>query len=154
LPGWPVSGKSRINEHDRSVWNFTVRSFPSFEILDTDEVIPIARTLDSHVDSDAGPNQLFNRYLIQGLSIPGEMNGRIDMGAAMFGHFQSIRSVVVPTRRVPCLLENEPEVLLSRPDDRVCLEGMGEIDKPWLLSNKMIKPRLLSGTCRSSKQAQ
>ena len=52
------------------------------------------------------------------------------MGTAMFSHLQTIRGVVVPARRLSRLLEDTPETLFSRPDNRVRPEGMREIDEP------------------------
>ena len=58
------------------------------------------------------------------------MNGCIDVGAAMFGHLQAIRSVVVPARHLARLLDHELKILFSRPENRVYPEGISEIDKP------------------------
>ena len=59
---------------------------PLREILDRNEVIPVTRTLGCDVDSDASPNQALDRNLVQRLPALGKVNGRIDVGAAMFGH--------------------------------------------------------------------
>jgi hypothetical protein len=106
------------------------------------------------VDSDTSSNQAFDRDLIQRLPTPGKVNGRIDVGAPMFGHLQAIRGVVVPARRLPRLLEDEPEVLFGRPYNRVRPEGMSEIDEPRLLPGKTIKPRLTDSASRTSQHAQ
>jgi len=106
------------------------------------------------VDSDTGSNQAFDRNLIQRLAILGKVNRRIDVGAAMFGHFQAIRGVVVPARRLSRLLEDEPELLLGRPYNRVRPEGMSEIDEPRLLPGKTIKPRMTGSASRTSQHAQ
>jgi hypothetical protein len=124
------------------------------EILDGDAVISIAGALGSNVDSDASSNQAFDRDLIQRLPTPGKVNGRIDVGAPMFGHFQAVRGVVVPARRLPRLLEDEPEVLFSRPYNRVRPEGMSEIDESRLLPGKSIKPRMTGSAPHTSQHAQ
>ena len=64
--------------------------FPLLEVLDSDEVIPVAGTVSCDVDSDTSANQSFDRHLVQRLPILGKVNGCIDMGAAMFGHLQAI----------------------------------------------------------------
>jgi hypothetical protein len=124
------------------------------EILDGDTVIPITGALGCDVDSDASSNQAFDRNLIQRLATLGKVNGRIDVGTSMFGHLQTIRGIVVPARRFPRLLENEPEVLFSRPYNRVRPEGMSEIDELRLLPGKTIKPRMTGSAPRTSQQAQ
>jgi hypothetical protein len=127
-----------------------VLSFPLLEITDSDEVIPIAGALGGHVDSNAGPNQTFDRDLIQRLPTLGEMNGGIDVSAPMFGHFQAIRGVIVPARCLSSLLKNEPEVLFSRPNNRVYPERMGEINEPRLLPSKTIKLGMTGSTSRTN----
>jgi hypothetical protein len=67
-----------------------VRCFPSLEILDGHAVIPITGALGCDVNSGAGSNQALDRDLIKRLPTLGKVNGRIDVGAAMFGHLQSI----------------------------------------------------------------
>jgi hypothetical protein len=101
--------------------------------LDGDAVIPITGTFGRHVNPDTGSNQSFDRNLIKRLPTLGKVNGRIDVGTAMFGHLQAIRRVIIPSRGFSRLLEDEPEVLFSWPYNRVGPEGMGEIDKPRLL---------------------
>src|SRR5712692_3753516 len=153
-PRRPVSGKARVEQHDRSVWNSPVPCLPLLEILDGDEVISITGTLGCDVDSDTSSNQAFDRDLIQRLPTLGKVNGRIDVGAPMFGHLQAIRSVVVPAWRLSRLLEDEPEVLFSRPYNRVRPEGMSEIDEPRLLPGKAVKPRMTGSASRTSQHAQ
>lgn len=82
------------------------------------------------------------------------MNGRIDVGAPMFGHFKAIRGVIVPARCLSRLLEDEPEVLFSRPYNRVRPEGMSEIDEPRLLPGKTTKLRTTGSASRTSQHAQ
>jgi hypothetical protein len=114
--------------------------FPPFEVLSGNAVIPIAETLCCNVDSYASANQSFNRDLVQRLPALGKVNGGIDMGASMFSHFHAIRGIVIPALCLSRLLKDKPEVLFGRPDDRACLEGMGEIYEPRLLPGKTIIP--------------
>ena len=72
----------------------------------------------------------------------------------MFGHLQTIRGVVVPASSLSRLLEDEPEVLFSRPYNCVRPEGMSEIDEPRLLPGKTIKSRLTGSASRASQEAQ
>jgi hypothetical protein len=72
----------------------------------------------------------------------------------MFGHFQAIRGVVVPARRLSRLLEDEPEVLFGRPYNRVRPEGMSEIDEPRLLPGKTIKPRMTGSASHTNQHTQ
>ena len=92
--------------------------------------------------------------MIKRLPTLGKVNGRIDVGAAMFGQLQAIRGVVVPARRLPRLLEDEPEVLFSRPYNRVRPEGMSEIDELRLLPNKTIKPRMTGSASWASGRSR
>ena len=78
LPRRPVSGKACVEQHDCAVRNSPVGCFPLLEILDRDEVIPIAGALGCDVDSDTGSDQAFDRDLIQRLATLGKVNGRID----------------------------------------------------------------------------
>jgi hypothetical protein len=82
------------------------------------------------------------------------VNRCIDMGAAIFGHLQAIRGIVIPARRLPCLLGNEMKVLFSRPDNRVRPEGMSEINEPGLFPVETIKSRRASSTSHTSQQAE
>ena len=154
LPRRPVSGKACVEQHDRCVWNSPVPCLPLLEILDGDAVIPITGALGCDVDTDTSSNQAFDWDLIQRLPTLGKVNGSIDMGTPMFGHLQAIRGVVVPARRLPRLLEDEPEVLFSRPYNRVRPEGMSEIDELRLLPGKTIKPRMTGSAPHTSQHAQ
>ena len=154
IPRRPVSGKARVEQHNRSVWNPPMPCLPLLEILDADEVISITGALGCKVDSDTGSNQAFDRDLIQRLPTLGKVNGRIDVGTPMLGHFQAIRGVVVPARRLPRLLEDKSEILFSRPYNRVRPEGMSEIDESRLLPGKTIKPRMTGSAPRTSQHAQ
>src|SRR5580765_8974228 len=97
---------------------------------------------------------MFYWNLIKRLPTLGKVNRRIDVSAAMFSHLQAIRGVVVPARRLSRLLEDEPEVLFSRPYYRVRPDGMSEIDEPRLLPGKTIRPRMTGGASRTSQHAQ
>ena len=130
LPRRPISGKARVEQYDRSVWDSPVGCFPMLEIVDGHKVIPITGTLGCDVDSNTSSNQAFDRHLIQRLPILGKVNRRIDVGATMFGHLQAIRSVIVPARRLPRMLDDELKVLFSRPYNCVRPEGMSKIDEP------------------------
>jgi len=154
LPRQPVSGKTRVEQHDCAIRDSSVRCFPSLEILDGDAVISIARALGCDVDSNTGSNQAFDWNLIQRLAILGKMNGRIDVGAAMFSHLQPIRSIVVPARRLPRLLEDEPEVLFRRPYNRIRPERMREIDESRLLQSKRIEATMTGSASQTSQYAQ
>jgi hypothetical protein len=131
-----------------------VGCFPLLKILDGDTVISIAATLGCDVDTDTSSNQSFDWDLIQRLPTLGKVNGRIDVGAPMFGHLQAIRGVVVSARRLSRLLEDEPKVLFGRPYNRIRPEGMSEIDEPRLLPGKTIKPSMTGSASRTSQQAQ
>ena len=154
LPRQPVSGKTCVEQHNRAIRDSSVRCFPSLEILDGDAVISIARALGCDVDSNAGSNQAFDWNLIQRLATLGKVNGRIDVGAAMFSHLQAIRSIVVPARRLPRLLEDEPEVLFSRPNNRIRPERMSEIDESRLLQGKRIEAIMTGSASHTSQHAQ
>ncbi len=72
----------------------------------------------------------------------------------MFGQLNTIQGIVIPTRHPPLLLENKPEVLFSRPYNRVCPEGMSEIDEPQLLQSKRIEVNMIGNVSRTSQHAQ
>jgi hypothetical protein len=72
----------------------------------------------------------------------------------MFGHLQAIRGVVISARGLSRLLENEPEVLFSWPNDRVRPEGMGKVDESRLLPGRTIKPGMTGNASRTSQHAQ
>ncbi len=73
----------------------------------------------------------------------------------MFGHLKTIQGIVLPTRRLPLLLEEDkPEVLFSQPYNRVCPEGMSEIDEPQLLQSKRIKVSMTGSVSCTNQHAQ
>jgi hypothetical protein len=124
------------------------------EILDGDEVIPITGTLGCDIHSNTGSCQTFDWDLIQRQPTLGKVNRRIDVGAAMFGHLQAIRSVVAPGWHLARLLGNELKTLFSRPHNRVRPERMSEINEPRLLPGKMITPRMTGHAPRGNQKTQ
>jgi hypothetical protein len=60
------------------------------EVLDRDANISIKSALGRDINSDASSHQAFEWNLIQRLPTSGKVNGRIDVGAAMFGYLQAV----------------------------------------------------------------
>jgi hypothetical protein len=58
------------------------------------------------------------------------MNWRIDVRASVFRHLDAVGRIVISTGGMFCMLNDELEVLLRWPDNRIPAKRMRQIDDP------------------------
>ena len=81
-----------------------------------------------------------------------EMNRRVDVGAAVLGREQAVRSVVIPSRRDAFRILAKPEAFRSRPVDRLRVVGVREIDE-LPLGNGVVVGRPQAAVTNNSDKA-
>ena len=91
----PVLPKTGSNKYDGSVGYRPVPGLPCFEIIYGYLVIAIASNRLANVDHDCAADQLLQWYFIDAIGVRREMNGCIDMGAAVFRGPEGLRGIIV-----------------------------------------------------------
>src|SRR5262249_122593 len=86
-------------------------------------------TLCRNIHQDCRPHQPVERYLVDGLVSLGEMTRRVYMGAAMLGSREFVRGIVKTLIVDAILFLLEFEAVFGRPEDRVCVIGMRQINE-------------------------
>jgi hypothetical protein len=107
-----------------------MRSFPLFNISDGDLVVSVTRALGLNIYANCHSYHTVDRDLIQRLFPTRKVNRGVNMSPAVLRHLDTVRGVVVPTRRVLSMLNDEIEILLRRPDDCIRSKRVSEIDDP------------------------
>jgi hypothetical protein len=100
----------------------------SLDVRGLHKVIHVLRCLLGHVDDNARPDQLAHRQLVGRQRAFGEVDGGVEMGAAMLGRRKIIGGVVVASVRMARKNGLLLERLRRRPVDRLSVERVGQVD--------------------------
>ena len=93
LPVRPARAPPRPQEHDRAFRNAAVPRLPGRELGDGEAVIGIGRRRRRHVDHDRRANETRERHLVRGGAALREMDGRVEVGAAVLGRAEAVRGI-------------------------------------------------------------
>ncbi len=142
----PAVPPTRLQQHDRPSGDGAVRVLPRFQRSGSDLEIPIGRGGRRDVDHDGLSDQVLEWNIGRGARAFGEVDRRIEVGAAMLRGAEGLRRV--PARGGSALAHHfQREGLRGRPVDRRIVEGVREVDD---LGVRPQKGRLLlrHGGCR------
>jgi hypothetical protein len=125
----PVPGKTSVEEQDYAVRNAPMPGFPCFQVGGRDLVVRVLVRFGRHVHHDRRAGELFDRQLIKGLAMLGEMDGRVDVCAAVFRSAVAIGRVEIALVRVGMKFDFQSEPLGRRPVE--CIRGkiVGKINQ-------------------------
>src|SRR5512147_135328 len=78
-------GTAGVDQRDRAFRDASVRALMSLDVRGLHKIIYVLRCLLGHVNDNARPDQLTHRQLVGGQRAFGEVDGGVEMGAAMLG---------------------------------------------------------------------
>ncbi len=123
----PEAAEARSEQHNRARWNPPMTGLPLIEIASGHLIVGIGCGLAGHIDEHRGADQILEGDLIDGSSALSEMNGRIDVRAAVLRGREVVRGIEVAIvgQTLGDLLQ--PEGLGGRPEQRVLVVAVRQI---------------------------
>jgi hypothetical protein len=88
-----------VQQHDRVFRNPAVLFLPRQEVGDSDLIVDVDRRLGGDIDHHRGIGQLVELQFVHRFATLGEMDRRVDVGAAVFRSSIAVRRVKIALRR-------------------------------------------------------
>ena len=132
----PALGKAGMEKHDGAIWDPSILCFKCFEIRDRNLVITVGGCLAADIDDNRIPAQLIERKLVNRLAFFIEMDGRIEMRAAVLGCRIAIGSIEVAFIGVSMELLFQGEGLGGWPVERLLRKRMRQVNPLTVLKRR------------------
>ena len=95
LAVWIKRCPTGVEQYDRAFRDLSVLLLEGFDVRGADPVVNVRCRLFTHVDHEAGADQLLDRNLVRGVGALGKVDWRIQVRAAMLGGREVVGAVVV-----------------------------------------------------------
>jgi hypothetical protein len=125
----PAPREAGSEEQDRILADLPVLALEALQIVDRDLIVSVSLRRVGHVDDQRWTNQPLEWNLIDRLMSLREVHRRVDVSAAVFGGEEAVRRVVVALVGDPVRVLAQPEPLGGRPEDRLRVVAVREIDE-------------------------
>ena len=135
-PIGPVVAKAGFQQEDHVIQAGTESVLPLSKIVDSNLVIRVLPALGADADDDSGTDQPLQGDLVHRLPVLEEMDGSVQVGAAMFGHAEAIGRIKVSARGDAVEGPLQGKSLFGGPEDGLLVKGVGQVDEGGLADRR------------------
>ena len=137
----PAAAPAGAHQHDGLLRYGPVRRLEGCEIRSGRRIVGIARAARCNVDHEGGAGELFQRNFADRLLACGEVNRRVEVRSRMFARGKVVGTVPVAAVGKAPGGPLVPEGLAGRPENRLVVVGVGEIDQLEVVERVLLERR-------------